>query len=56
VLTLPEGFRALALRNQKVVYNLLFQAASETLTQFAKDRKYLGAEVGFIALLHTLTQ
>jgi len=56
VFTLPEGLRPLALRNQKVVYNLLFQAASETLLQLAKDGKYLGAEIGFITLLHTWSQ
>ena len=56
VFTLPEGLRPLALRNQRVVYNLLFQAASETLLQLAKDGKYLGAEIGFIVLLHTWSQ
>jgi len=56
VFTLPERLRPLVLRNQKVIYNLLFQAASETLTQLAKDPKYLGAEIGFIALLHTWSQ
>jgi len=56
VFTLPEGLRPLALRNQRVVYNLLFQAASETLLQLAKDGKYLGAEIGFISLLHTWSQ
>jgi hypothetical protein len=56
VFTLPEKVRPLALRNQKVVYNLLFQSASETLTQLAKDPKHLGAEIGFIAILHTWTQ
>ena len=56
VFTLPAGLRPLALRNQKVVYRLLFQAASETLLQLAKDRKYLGAEIGFIVLLHTWSQ
>lgn len=56
VFTLPEGLRPLALRNQKVIYNLLFKASSETLTQLAKHPKYLGAEIGFIALLHTWSQ
>jgi len=56
VFTLPEGLRPLALRNQKVIYSLLFKAASETLAQLAKDPKYLGAEIGFIALLHTWSQ
>jgi hypothetical protein len=56
VFTLPGGLRPLALRNQKIVYSLLFKAASETLLQLAKDRKYLEAEIGFIALLHTWSQ
>jgi hypothetical protein len=56
VFTLPESLRPLALRNQKVIYNFLFQAASETLVQLAKDPKYLGAEIGFSALLHTWSQ
>jgi len=56
VFTLPEGVRPLALRNQRVVYNLLFQSASETLTELAKDPKHLGAQIGFIAILHTWTQ
>ncbi len=56
VFTVPEGVRPLALRNQKVVYNLLFKSASETLIQLAKEPKHLGAEIGFIAVLHTWTQ
>ncbi len=56
VFTLPERLRPLALRNQKVVYNLLFQSGSETLTQVAKDPKHLGAEIGFMAILHTWSQ
>lgn len=56
VFTLPEGLRPLALRNKKVVYSLLFKAVSDTLLQLAKDRKYLGAEIGFISLLHTWSQ
>jgi hypothetical protein len=56
VFTLPQPLRPLALRNQQVVYNLLFRAASETLKVLAKDPKHLGAEVGFIAVLHTWSQ
>lgn len=56
VFTLPEGLRPLALRNQKVVYNLLFKAVSETLIKLAKEPKYLGAEIGFITILHTWSQ
>jgi hypothetical protein len=56
VFTIPEGLRPIALRNQKVVYNLLFLAASETMKELAGDPKHLGAEIGFIGLLHTWTQ
>jgi hypothetical protein len=56
VFTLPEGLRPLALRNQKVVYNLLFKSVSQTLTELARDSKHLGAEIGFMAILHTWSQ
>jgi hypothetical protein len=56
VFTLPEGLRPLALRNQKVLYNLLFKSVSETLTELARDLKHLGAEIGFMAILHTWSQ
>lgn len=56
VFTLPEGLRPLALRNQKAIYNLLFKAVSETLSELARDYKHLGAEIGFMAILHTWSQ
>jgi hypothetical protein len=56
VFTLPEGLRPLALRNQRVVYSILFRAVSETLKELGKDPKHLGAERGFIAILHTWSQ
>ena len=56
VFTIPETLRSLALRNQKVLYNILFKAASESIKELAKDPNYLGAEVGFIAILHTWSQ
>jgi hypothetical protein len=56
VFTIPEDLRPIALRNQKVMYSILFLAVSETLKELAGDPKYLGAEIGFIALLHTWTQ
>jgi hypothetical protein len=56
VFTLPEPLRPLALRNQDVIYSTLFRAASQTLTEVTQDSKHLGAEVGFMAVLHTWTQ
>jgi hypothetical protein len=56
VFTVPEGVKPIALRNQGVVYSILFKAASESLKELTEDPKHLGAEVGFIAVLHTWTQ
>lgn len=56
VFTVPEGVKPLALRNQEVVYSILFKAASESLKELTEDPKHLGAEVGFIAVLHTWSQ
>jgi hypothetical protein len=46
----------LALRNQKALYEILFRASSETLKELTGDPKHLGAQIGFIALLHTWSQ
>ncbi|MDY6988941.1 MAG: IS91 family transposase [Thermodesulfobacteriota bacterium] len=56
VFTIPEALRALALRNQRMVYNILFKSVSETLKTLCKDPKHLGAEIGLIAILHTWSQ
>jgi hypothetical protein len=56
VFTLPEQLAALALRNQRLIYDLLFRAVSETLTQIAADRRRLGARIGVLAVLHTWNQ
>jgi hypothetical protein len=45
VFTVPEGVKVLALRNQEVVYSILFRAASESLKELTKDPRHLGAEV-----------
>ncbi|MBD3393002.1 MAG: IS91 family transposase [Chitinivibrionales bacterium] len=56
VFTLPNALNPFALRNKSCMYNLLFRAASETLCELGRDPKRLGAELGFIALLHTWGQ
>jgi hypothetical protein len=56
VFTLPAVLGPIALQNQRVVYGLLFRAAAETLQQIAADPKHLGAEIGFLAVLHTWGQ
>ena len=56
VFTVPAEIEAVAFQNQTVVYNILFRAASETLRTIAADPKHLGAEIGFLAVLHTWGQ
>jgi hypothetical protein len=56
VLTLPAALGPIALQNPRAVYGILFRAAAETLQQIAADPKHLGAEIGFLAILHTWGQ
>lgn len=56
VFTVPAEVAALALGNKKVVYSILFRAASETLLEVAANPEHLGADIGFLAILHTWTQ
>jgi len=56
VFTLPNAFNSLALGNKRVVYGLLFKAVARTLLQVAADPKHLGAQIGFLAVLHTWGQ
>jgi len=56
VFTLPHELSWLALHNKKTVYNLLFRAAADTLLQVAADPQRLGAEVGFLSVLHSWGQ
>ena len=45
VFTLPHQFGPLALQNKRVVYDILFQAASQTLLEIAADPQHLGARI-----------
>lgn len=56
VFTLPQEIATLALQNKRVLYQLLFRASAETLRQIAADPKHLGAEIGFLSVLHTWGQ
>lgn len=56
VFTLPQALAPLALRNPRVVYDLLFRTTAETLQQIAQHPRHLGARLGFFAILHTWGQ
>jgi hypothetical protein len=56
VFTLPHVLAPVALQNKALVYGLLFRTAAETLLEIAADPHHLGAEIGFLAVLHTWGQ
>jgi hypothetical protein len=56
VFTLPHELSALVLQNKRLLYDLLFRASAATLLELAHDPKHLGAEIGFLGVLHTWGQ
>jgi hypothetical protein len=56
VFTLPHQLSQLALQNKKVLYDLLFRASAETLQEVALNPRHLGAQIGFLSVLHTWGQ
>ncbi len=56
VFTLPAAVATLVWQNRRVGYTLLFRAVHETLREVAAQPKYLGAQVGLLAVLHTWGQ
>src|SRR3954453_6039617 len=56
VFTVPAAVAEIAFHNKAVVYAILFHAAAEVLRSVAADPRYLGAEIGAIAVLHTWGQ
>jgi hypothetical protein len=53
VFTLPHELNPLALTTPAPFFDLLFEASSQTLLQVAADPRRLGAEIGFLSILHT---
>lgn len=56
VFTLPDALNTICLYKPAAVYNILFQSAWSVLNSFGKDPKWLGAQTGMIAILHTWGQ
>jgi hypothetical protein len=56
VFTLPEPLAEIAFQNKAVVYAILFAAAAEAMTTLAANPHRLGAEIGFVAVLHSWGQ
>jgi hypothetical protein len=56
IFTLPHDLNPLWLANVPVMTTLLFQAVRATLSALLADPKYLGAQPGILAALHTWSQ
>jgi hypothetical protein len=53
VFTVSAEIADIAFQNKTAVYDLLFQAASETMVTIAADPRHLGVRIGITAVLHT---
>jgi ribosome modulation factor len=56
VFTVPHQLNPLALANPALFYDLLFSATAQTLLEVAANPEHLGAEIGFLSILHTWGQ
>lgn len=56
VFTLPHVLDGLIAARPRRLYEMLFAAASATLTEFAADPRHLGGEAAFTLVLHTWKQ
>ena len=56
VFSLPHQLVPLIWQNKRVLYRLLFHASAAALTQVAAQPRYLGAQIGFLSILHTWGQ
>jgi hypothetical protein len=56
VFTVPHQLSELMLQNKRALYELLFRSVAATLLEVAANPKHLGAEIGFLCVLHTWGQ
>lgn len=53
IVTMPSELRSVALRHQKIIYGLFVKVSADCVRELAKDKRYVGGEVGIMAVLHT---
>ena len=53
VFSVPHALVPLIWQNKRVLFRLLFEASAQTLLDVAADPQHLGAEIGFLSILHT---
>jgi len=55
IATVPSELRSLFLRHQKTLYGLLMKTAAESVRDLAAEKRFVAAQVGILAVLHTWT-
>ncbi|MDZ7724632.1 MAG: IS91 family transposase [candidate division KSB1 bacterium] len=55
-ITIPNELHTAFQQHQRMLYSLLFRAAAQALLILAKEKKYLGADIGMMGVLHTWTR
>ena len=53
VFTIPGELYPIVYRNQRLLYDALYHAVNKTMEELSKDKKHLGANIGYICVLHT---
>jgi hypothetical protein len=56
VFSVPHALVPLMWQNKKLLFKLLFEVSAETLLEVAADPQHLGAQIGFLSVLHTWGQ
>jgi hypothetical protein len=56
VFSVPHALVPLIWQNKKILFSLLFETSAATLLEVAADPARLGAEIGFLSILHTWGQ
>jgi hypothetical protein len=54
--TLPSELRRLVRSHQRLLLGVLFRAAYQALSEMCADDRYLGGQIGALAVLHTWTR
>jgi hypothetical protein len=55
VFTLPKELRPIVRQHQKTLYGVLMKAAARALIKLSADPRYVGGQIGIMAVLHTWT-
>ena len=55
-ITVPQDLRPVFRSHQKKMYRLFFKASAEAIMLLAKDKRFLGADIGMMGILQTWTR